>query len=204
MKIKFIQDNLHYILWSCKYNRFFLVLLMTFCVSQGEVVALDRIRNKIDRIRQNAQMLHLRCIKAYCFNSTQAVSSDPAQEAEGTEWQHHTGSSLWIFIREYTQDIVDRCHCLYSRTSLPPWEFWPGSAGRSLQRPRPETQHGEHLEPKGDLFVPAAAAQIIPCCMFYHTKIQHVIVSFCYHQSGSVSFWSVGGSMGLLLHRSVL
>ncbi|KAM7369806.1 hypothetical protein PAMP_011097 [Pampus punctatissimus] len=50
---------------------------------QGEVVALDRIRNKIDRIRQNAQMLDLRCIKVHCFNSTQAVSSDPAQEAEG-------------------------------------------------------------------------------------------------------------------------
>ncbi|XP_028425841.1 putative methyltransferase NSUN6 isoform X3 [Perca flavescens] len=50
---------------------------------QGEVVALDRIRNKIDRIHQNAQMLHLRSIKVYCFNSTQAVSSDPAQEAEG-------------------------------------------------------------------------------------------------------------------------
>ncbi|XP_029935867.1 putative methyltransferase NSUN6 isoform X1 [Myripristis murdjan] len=50
---------------------------------QGEVVALDRIRNKIDRIRQNAQTLHLHSIKAYCFNSTQAVSSDPAQETEG-------------------------------------------------------------------------------------------------------------------------
>ncbi|XP_022622931.1 putative methyltransferase NSUN6 isoform X1 [Seriola dumerili] len=50
---------------------------------QGEVVALDRIRNKIDRIRQNAQMLHLRSIRAYCFNSTQAVSSDPAHVTEG-------------------------------------------------------------------------------------------------------------------------
>ncbi|XP_029384532.1 putative methyltransferase NSUN6 isoform X2 [Echeneis naucrates] len=50
---------------------------------QGEVVALDRIRNKIDRIRQNAQMLHLRSIKAHCFDSTQAVSSDPAHAAEG-------------------------------------------------------------------------------------------------------------------------
>ncbi|XP_019127153.2 putative methyltransferase NSUN6 isoform X1 [Larimichthys crocea] len=50
---------------------------------QGEVVALDRIRNKIDRILQNAQTLHLRSIKAFCFNSTQAVSSDPAQETEG-------------------------------------------------------------------------------------------------------------------------
>ncbi|KAM3860532.1 tRNA (cytosine(72)-C(5))-methyltransferase NSUN6 [Diretmus argenteus] len=53
---------------------------------QGEVVALDRIRNKIDRIRHNAQMLHLHCIKAYCFNSTRAVSSDPAQDpAHDTE-----------------------------------------------------------------------------------------------------------------------
>ncbi|XP_030612754.1 putative methyltransferase NSUN6 isoform X2 [Archocentrus centrarchus] len=50
---------------------------------QGEVIALDRIRNKIDRICQNAQMLHLQSVKAYCFNSTQAVSSDPAQETEG-------------------------------------------------------------------------------------------------------------------------
>ncbi|XP_070784283.1 tRNA (cytosine(72)-C(5))-methyltransferase NSUN6 isoform X3 [Enoplosus armatus] len=50
---------------------------------QGEVVALDRIRNKIDRIRQNAQMLRLLSIKAFCFNSTKAVSSDPTQEAEG-------------------------------------------------------------------------------------------------------------------------
>lgn len=58
---------------------------MNFCLTQGEVVALDRIRNKIDRIRQNAQMLHLRSIKAYCFNSTQAVSSDAAHETEGRE-----------------------------------------------------------------------------------------------------------------------
>ncbi|XP_061568945.1 tRNA (cytosine(72)-C(5))-methyltransferase NSUN6 isoform X2 [Cololabis saira] len=50
---------------------------------QGEVVALDRIRNKMDRIRQNAQMLQLKSVKAFCFNSTQAVSSDPA--AQGSE-----------------------------------------------------------------------------------------------------------------------
>ncbi|XP_034026609.1 tRNA (cytosine(72)-C(5))-methyltransferase NSUN6 [Thalassophryne amazonica] len=50
---------------------------------RGEVIALDRIRNKIDRINQNAQMLSLSCIKAYWFNSTQAVSRDPDQETEG-------------------------------------------------------------------------------------------------------------------------
>lgn len=47
-------------------------------------MALDRIKNKIDRIHQNARMLNLRSIKAFCFNSTQAVSSDPAQQTEGT------------------------------------------------------------------------------------------------------------------------
>lgn len=50
---------------------------------QGEVVAIDKIRNKIDRIRQNAQMLHLGSIKAYCFDSSKAVSSDSTQETEG-------------------------------------------------------------------------------------------------------------------------
>ncbi|KAM9333489.1 tRNA (cytosine(72)-C(5))-methyltransferase NSUN6 isoform 2-T2 [Pholidichthys leucotaenia] len=50
---------------------------------QGDVVALDRIRNKIDKITENAQMFHLRSIRAYCFNSIEAVSSDPAQNSEG-------------------------------------------------------------------------------------------------------------------------
>ncbi|XP_067107329.1 tRNA (cytosine(72)-C(5))-methyltransferase NSUN6 isoform X2 [Osmerus mordax] len=50
---------------------------------QGEVVALDKIRSKVERIRQNAKTLHLDCIRAHCFNSVQAVSGDPARETEG-------------------------------------------------------------------------------------------------------------------------
>uniref|UniRef100_A0A1A8F0D3 NOP2/Sun domain family, member 6 n=1 Tax=Nothobranchius korthausae TaxID=1143690 RepID=A0A1A8F0D3_9TELE len=50
---------------------------------QGEVVALDRIRNKVERIRQNAQTLHLQSIKAFCFNSIDAVSDDPPPQTEG-------------------------------------------------------------------------------------------------------------------------
>ncbi|XP_034069884.1 tRNA (cytosine(72)-C(5))-methyltransferase NSUN6 isoform X1 [Gymnodraco acuticeps] len=50
---------------------------------QGEVVALEKIKNKIDRIRQNAKMLQLNSVKVYCFNSTKAVSSNSAQEHEG-------------------------------------------------------------------------------------------------------------------------
>lgn len=59
------------------------IAVLLDCPTQGEVVALDRIRNKIDHIRQNAQMLSLQSIKAFCFNSTQAVSDEPKQEAEG-------------------------------------------------------------------------------------------------------------------------
>uniref|UniRef100_A0A8C6UTJ8 NOP2/Sun RNA methyltransferase 6 n=1 Tax=Neogobius melanostomus TaxID=47308 RepID=A0A8C6UTJ8_9GOBI len=43
---------------------------------QGEVVALDKIRNKIERVRQNAQMLQLQSIKVFCFDGVKAVSSD--------------------------------------------------------------------------------------------------------------------------------
>ncbi|KAI4806358.1 hypothetical protein KUCAC02_017187 [Chaenocephalus aceratus] len=50
---------------------------------QGEVVALEKIKNKIDRICQNAKMLQLNSVKVYCFNSTKAVSSNSAQEHEG-------------------------------------------------------------------------------------------------------------------------
>ncbi|XP_077058083.1 tRNA (cytosine(72)-C(5))-methyltransferase NSUN6 isoform X1 [Siphateles boraxobius] len=48
--------------------------------NQGTVVALDKIRSKMEKIIQNANMLKLDCIKAYCCNSIHAVSSEPAQE----------------------------------------------------------------------------------------------------------------------------
>ncbi|KAJ3611377.1 hypothetical protein NHX12_021393 [Muraenolepis orangiensis] len=46
--------------------------------NKGEVVALDRIRNKMAAISGNAAVLGLTCVTPYCFNSTKAVSSDPA------------------------------------------------------------------------------------------------------------------------------
>lgn len=62
------------------------LLLNKFLLTQGKVVALDRIRNKIDRILENARALQLRSIKAFCFNSTQAVSGDAAPQAEGMDF----------------------------------------------------------------------------------------------------------------------
>nr|XP_057915780.1 tRNA (cytosine(72)-C(5))-methyltransferase NSUN6 isoform X2 [Doryrhamphus excisus] len=56
--------------------------IATLMRDQGEVVALERISNKMELIRQNAEMLQLRCIKAFCFNSTRAVSEHSNPEAE--------------------------------------------------------------------------------------------------------------------------
>lgn len=52
---------------------------------QGEVVALDKIRNKIERIRQTAEMLQLQSVKVFCFDGIKAVSSDTGvlKETEG-------------------------------------------------------------------------------------------------------------------------
>lgn len=43
---------------------------------QGEVIAMDKIANKLERIKQNAALLQLKCIKAYCFNGTKALATD--------------------------------------------------------------------------------------------------------------------------------
>ncbi|XP_072544149.1 tRNA (cytosine(72)-C(5))-methyltransferase NSUN6 isoform X2 [Salminus brasiliensis] len=50
--------------------------------NQGVVVALEKIKSKVEKVIQNAQLLQLDCIKAYCYNSIQAVSSDPAHQSE--------------------------------------------------------------------------------------------------------------------------
>ncbi|XP_073692963.1 tRNA (cytosine(72)-C(5))-methyltransferase NSUN6 [Garra rufa] len=47
--------------------------------NQGSVVALEKVRSKMEKIIQNAKMLKLDCIKAYCCNSINAVSTDPTQ-----------------------------------------------------------------------------------------------------------------------------
>ncbi|KAA0723845.1 putative methyltransferase NSUN6 [Triplophysa tibetana] len=45
--------------------------------NQGAVVALEKIKSKMEKIIQNAKTLKLECIRAYCCDSTQAVISHP-------------------------------------------------------------------------------------------------------------------------------
>ncbi|XP_046706606.1 tRNA (cytosine(72)-C(5))-methyltransferase NSUN6 isoform X1 [Silurus meridionalis] len=44
--------------------------------NQGVVVALDKIKSKVEKIRENADALRLHCIKAHCYNSIQAICPD--------------------------------------------------------------------------------------------------------------------------------
>ncbi|KAM9308742.1 tRNA (cytosine(72)-C(5))-methyltransferase NSUN6 [Gastrophryne carolinensis] len=50
---------------------------------QGEVIALDKIGNKVEKIKQNASALQLKSIRSCCFNSTKAVSCDPGGGEQG-------------------------------------------------------------------------------------------------------------------------
>ncbi|XP_077628529.1 tRNA (cytosine(72)-C(5))-methyltransferase NSUN6 isoform X2 [Crocuta crocuta] len=50
---------------------------------QGEVIALDKIANKVEKIKQNALLLGLNSIKAFCFDGTKALKLDMVKDAEG-------------------------------------------------------------------------------------------------------------------------
>uniref|UniRef100_A0A2K6EI01 NOP2/Sun RNA methyltransferase 6 n=1 Tax=Propithecus coquereli TaxID=379532 RepID=A0A2K6EI01_PROCO len=49
----------------------------------GEVIALDKIFNKVEKIRQNALLLGLNSIRAFCFDGTKAVKLDMVEDTEG-------------------------------------------------------------------------------------------------------------------------
>lgn len=50
---------------------------------QGEVIALDKIFSKVEKIKQNALLLGLNSIRAFCFDGTKAVKLDIVEDTEG-------------------------------------------------------------------------------------------------------------------------
>ncbi|XP_005564818.1 tRNA (cytosine(72)-C(5))-methyltransferase NSUN6 isoform X5 [Macaca nemestrina] len=50
---------------------------------QGEVIALDKIFSKVEKIKQNALLLGLNSIRAFCFDGTKAVKLDMVEDTEG-------------------------------------------------------------------------------------------------------------------------
>ncbi|KAB1254052.1 putative methyltransferase NSUN6 [Camelus dromedarius] len=49
---------------------------------QGEVIALDKISNKVEKIKQNALLLGLNSIRAFCFDGTKALKLDVVKDTE--------------------------------------------------------------------------------------------------------------------------
>ncbi|XP_054847441.1 tRNA (cytosine(72)-C(5))-methyltransferase NSUN6 isoform X2 [Eublepharis macularius] len=58
--------------------------LATLMRDEGEVIAMDKTADKVKKIRQNAALLKLNCIKVFCCDSTKALASDQREfEQEG-------------------------------------------------------------------------------------------------------------------------
>ncbi|XP_041923240.1 tRNA (cytosine(72)-C(5))-methyltransferase NSUN6 isoform X1 [Alosa sapidissima] len=57
--------------------------IATLMRNQGVVVALDKIRSKVEKLRENAANQQLDCIQAFCCNSIQAVATgtSPSQKS---------------------------------------------------------------------------------------------------------------------------
>ncbi|XP_051061659.1 tRNA (cytosine(72)-C(5))-methyltransferase NSUN6 isoform X2 [Phodopus roborovskii] len=51
---------------------------------QGEVIALDKIVNKVEKLKQNASLLGLHSIRAFCFDATKALKLDVVDGPEGS------------------------------------------------------------------------------------------------------------------------
>ncbi|XP_049737850.1 tRNA (cytosine(72)-C(5))-methyltransferase NSUN6 isoform X1 [Elephas maximus indicus] len=50
---------------------------------QGEVIALDKISSKVEKIKQNALLLGLNSIRAFCFDGTKALQIEMFEDTEG-------------------------------------------------------------------------------------------------------------------------
>ncbi|XP_027632039.1 putative methyltransferase NSUN6 isoform X3 [Tupaia chinensis] len=50
---------------------------------QGEVIALDKIPNKVEKIKKNASLLKLHSIRAFCFDGTKALKLDMVEDTKG-------------------------------------------------------------------------------------------------------------------------
>lgn len=50
---------------------------------EGEVIALDKISNKVEKIKQNALLLGLNSIRAFCLDGTKALKLDVVEDTKG-------------------------------------------------------------------------------------------------------------------------
>ncbi|XP_037746730.1 tRNA (cytosine(72)-C(5))-methyltransferase NSUN6 isoform X1 [Chelonia mydas] len=56
--------------------------LATLMHDQGEVIAMDKIANKVKKIKQNAALLQLNCIRAFCCDGTKALAIGKREDGQ--------------------------------------------------------------------------------------------------------------------------
>ncbi|XP_062983580.1 tRNA (cytosine(72)-C(5))-methyltransferase NSUN6 isoform X5 [Elgaria multicarinata webbii] len=56
--------------------------LATLMCDEGEVIALDKIADKVKKIKQNAALLKLNCIKAFCYDGTKALAIGKREDGQ--------------------------------------------------------------------------------------------------------------------------
>lgn len=44
---------------------------------------MDKTANKVKKIKQNAELLQLNCIKAFCYDGTKALSAEKRKDEQG-------------------------------------------------------------------------------------------------------------------------
>lgn len=47
------------------------------------MIAMDKIANKVKKIKQNAALLQLNCIKAFCCDGTKALAIGKREDGQG-------------------------------------------------------------------------------------------------------------------------
>ncbi|XP_038611581.1 tRNA (cytosine(72)-C(5))-methyltransferase NSUN6 [Tachyglossus aculeatus] len=50
---------------------------------RGEVIALDKIASKVEKIKKTAKLLQLNCIKAFCYDGTKALAQGETEAGPG-------------------------------------------------------------------------------------------------------------------------
>lgn len=55
---------------------------------------MDKIANKVKKIKQNAELLQLNCIKAFCYDGTKALSVEKREDKQG-KVNSLGNSSIW-------------------------------------------------------------------------------------------------------------
>ncbi|XP_013918007.1 PREDICTED: putative methyltransferase NSUN6 isoform X2 [Thamnophis sirtalis] len=56
--------------------------LATLMHDEGEVIALDKIADRVKKIEQNAALLNLNCIKAFCYDGTKALTDSKIENGQ--------------------------------------------------------------------------------------------------------------------------